>query len=156
MVKKILIAVIVFAALIQLIRPTPNTSSAPNPNALRAHYPVPDSVEQVLRVACYDCHSNHSRYPWFDKVAPVSWLVAYHIRGGKQHLNFDEFFAYPVKKQAKRLRDMAETVEDRTMPLSTYTWAHKDAILTEAQKKILIDWATGLRQQIADTSRAAL
>jgi hypothetical protein len=156
MVKKILLGVIVFAGLIQLIRPSRNISDAPDPNALKAHYPLPDSVEAVLRVACYDCHTNHSRYPWFDKIAPVSWLVAYHIKGGKRHLNFDEFFSYPVKRQVKRLGDIAETVEDGTMPLSTYTWAHKDAILTQAQKKLLMDWAVGLKKQIADTTHAAL
>ncbi|TDW99212.1 heme-binding domain-containing protein [Dinghuibacter silviterrae] len=156
MLKKILIGILVFVVLIQLIRPAPNVSSAPDPNALKAHYPLPDSVEAVLRVACYDCHSNHSRYPWFDKVAPVSWLVAYHIKGGKRHLNFDEYFAYPVKRKVKRLKDIAETVENGSMPLSTYTWAHKDAVLTEAQKKLIIDWADSLGKQIADTTQAKL
>lgn len=156
MVKKILIVLIAIVVLIQLIRPASNTSSAPDPNALARHYPVPDSVAHVLSIACYDCHSNHSHYPWFDKVSPVSWLVWYHIKGGKRHLNFDEFYAYPVKRQVKRLKDIAETVDENAMPISTYTWAHKDAILTPAQKKLLIDWADSLRKQISDTTHAVL
>ena len=156
MVKKILVVLVAIVLLIQLIRPTRNTATAPDPNALSAHYAVPDSVAHLLNIACNDCHSNHSRYPWFDKIAPVSWLVAYHIKGGKKHLNFDEFYAYPVKRQVKRLRDIAETVEENAMPISTYTWAHKDANLTPVQKKMLIDWADSLRKQITDTTNAVL
>ena len=155
MVKKILLALVAFLLLIQLVRPARNETTAQAPDALKAHYPLPDSVEAILKVACYDCHSNNSRYPWFDKVAPVSWWVAYHIRGGKRHLNFDTFYALPVKRKVKRLQDVAETVEDGSMPLPPYTWAHKDAILTPAQKTILTDWARGLRRQIADTSQTS-
>ena len=151
MVKKILIALAVFVALIQLIRPARNESpvEATPTIALKSHYPIPDSVEHILKAACYDCHSNHSRYPWFDKVAPISWFVAYHIRGGKRHLNFDEFYNMPRKKRIKRLHDIAETVGDATMPLSTYTWAHKDAILTPVEKRTITDWTAILIRQMS-------
>jgi hypothetical protein len=156
MVKKIIIITVAVLLLIQVIGPGKNVSPAPTPNSLASHNVLPDSVDAILKVACYDCHSNNSRYPWYDRVAPVSWFVAYHIRGGKKHLNFDEFFSYPVKRQVKRAKNIAETVEDGTMPISSYTWMHKDAILTEAQKKILIDWADSLRKQITDTTKATL
>jgi hypothetical protein len=151
MVKKILIALAVFVALIQLIRPARNESpveAAPS-RALSYHFPIPDSVERILKAACYDCHSNNSRYPWFDKIAPVSWFVAYHIRGGKRHLNFDEFYNMSRKKRLKRLHDIAETVGDGTMPLSTYAWAHKDAILTPGQKTIITGWTDILIRQMS-------
>jgi hypothetical protein len=156
MLKKILLIVLVLLVLIQFIRPKANVSSDPTPAALKAHYPLPDSVQAILAVACYDCHSNNSRYPWFDKVAPASWLVAYHISGGKRHLNFDTFNDYPVKRKVKRLKDISEVLEDGSMPVSTYTSVHKDARLTDAQKKLLKDWAAGLAKSIADTTKATL
>lgn len=156
MLKNILLILVVVLVLIQFIRPKANVSTDPTPAALKAHYPLPDSVESILATACYDCHSNNSRYPWYDKVAPASWLVAYHIKGGKRHLNFDTFDDYPVKRKVKRLKDISETIEKGEMPISTYTAVHKDARLTPAQKKILMDWADGLSRSIADTTKAQL
>jgi hypothetical protein len=156
MFKKILLTFLVILVAIQLYRPAKNQSQEPTPAALKNHYPLPDSVEVLLAAACYDCHSNNSRYPWFDQVAPVSWFVAYHIRGGKRHLNFDTYDDYTVKRKVKRLKDIAETLENGTMPLSTYTDVHKDARLSPEQKKMLIDWAESLAKSIADTTKATL
>ena len=156
MIKRVLLVIVLLFLLIQLIRPAKNQSSAPTPLSLKAHYPLPDSVEALLAVACYDCHSNNSRYPWYDCIQPVTWFVNYHISGGKRHLNFDEFEGYPVKRKVKRLKNIVETIQNGSMPLHTYTWVHKDAILTPAQTQILCNWADSLRKQILDTTKAAL
>jgi len=142
--------------LIQFIRPAKNDSSAPTPLSLKACYGLPDSVEQVLKVSCYDCHSNHSDYPWYDRVQPVMWFVTYHIHGGKSHLNFDEFAAYPVKKKEERLKGIVKTLQLNAMPLNSYTWIHRNARLSAAQKQMVSDWAASLGKQIADTTKAAL
>jgi hypothetical protein len=156
MISKVLLVFVLLFVLIQFIRPAKNESSAPAPLSLKANYPLPDSVASILEVACNDCHTNNSRYPWYDRIQPVTWFVTYHISGGKRHLNFDGFAGYPVKRQVKRLKDIVKTVQDGTMPLHSYTWMHKDAILTPAQKQCLCNWADGLRKQIIDTTKAAL
>jgi hypothetical protein len=153
MIKKVLLVIVLLLVLIQFIHPAKNESSAPTPMSLKAHYPLPDSVAAILEIACNDCHTNHSRYPWYDRIQPVTWFVNYHISGGKRHLNFDEFAGYPVKRQVKRLKDIVKTVQDGTMPLHSYTLAHKNAILTAVQKQLLCDWADGLRKQITDTTK---
>jgi hypothetical protein len=154
--KKAILTIVGVLILIQLIRPGANKNEAPSPQALTAHYMVPDSVLTALKVACYNCHSNNTAYPWYDQVAPVSWFVAYHVSRGKKHLNFDEFEAYPVKRKLKRLKDISESVEEGTMPISSYTWMHSEAMLTASQKKLIIAWADSLHHQIADTTKAAL
>lgn len=154
--KKAILIVIGILLFIQLVRPGKNKSDAPTPQALTAHYTVPDSVLTALKVACYSCHSNNTTYPWYDQIAPVSWFVAYHVSRGKKHLNFDEFEAYPVKRKLKRMKDISESVEEGTMPISSYTWMHSEAILTPAQKKAIIAWSDSLYHQIQDTTKTAL
>ena len=54
-------------------------------------YPVPDSVLHILKVACYDCHSNNTNYPWYSSLQPFALFINKHITEGKKELNFDEF-----------------------------------------------------------------
>jgi len=154
--KKVILIIAGLFILIQFIRPAKNESSAPTPLSLKAQYGLPDSIDRVLKVACNDCHSNHSTYPWYDEIQPVTWFVTYHISGGKRHLNFDEFASYPIKKQVKRLKDIVKTLEADAMPLHSYSRVHRDARLNAAQKQLLCDWATSLGKQISDTTKAAL
>ncbi len=37
--------------------------------------------------ACWDCHSNETRWPWYSSVAPVSWLVQRDVDEGRDELN---------------------------------------------------------------------
>lgn len=145
MKKKLLIGFVVLLLAIQLIRPSLNTGAAAGPNDITQAMAVPADVRTILEKSCYDCHSNHTTYPWYDRIAPVSWWVANHIKEGKLELNFTEFATYSAKKQGKKLEEIGETVEKGEMPLKSYLITHGDARLTEAQKKTLVDWAKGVR-----------
>jgi hypothetical protein len=95
--------------------------------------------------ACYDCHSNETETAWFEKIAPASWLITDHVREGREALNFSEW-ATGGDEEAD---DAAETVLERSMPPSSYTWLgmHPEAELTAAERREL---ATGLRRTIGD------
>lgn len=149
MIKKILIGMIVVMILIQFIRPSKNTSNAVTKNDITVLYTVPDSVQLVLQKACYDCHSSNTRYPWYFNIQPVAWWMNDHISEAKEDLNFSDFGSRPVAKQIKKLKKTAHEVEEGEMPLNSYTWMHKDAILTEREKNILISWANNLAGEIA-------
>lgn len=146
--KKILIALLFFFVAAQAIRPVKNAGSAGGPKDISTVVPVSDTVMDVLKKSCYDCHSNHSNYPWYDRVAPVSWWVNNHINEGKRALNFTEFADYTPDRKAKKLEHIAGTVEKGEMPLDSYLWMHGDARLAAAQKKAVIDWARSSRQRI--------
>lgn len=133
----------------QLWRPARNESPPGGPNDLAAKYAVPPPVQALLQRACYDCHSNRTRYPWYAEVQPVRWWLDHHISEGKRHLNFSEFGAYPEKRAGKKLDEIIDEVEGHTMPLASYTWIHRDARLSAADAKLLTDWADGLRAEIA-------
>src|SRR5450432_3119163 len=102
--KKFFLWTLILFVLIQFIRPAKNSSSAQSANDITLHYSVPDSVLTVLKRSCYDCHSNNTVYPWYDRVQPIAWWLQYHINHGKGALNFSEFAAYAPAKQAKKLK----------------------------------------------------
>lgn len=148
MVKKILFGLVVVLAAAQFVRPQKNLSAGTDPNDINVRHPVPAAVQAVLRRACYDCHSNHTRYPWYAEVQPVGWWLNQHVSNARRHLNFSEFGSYPAKRAAKKMERVAAEVEDHTMPLKSYTWLHAGARLTPAEIKLLVDWAESVQKEI--------
>ena len=119
---KLLLALAALLLVIQVFRPAKNLAAAEpftGPNEITVLHPASPEVKQILAVACYDCHSNRTRYPWYAEVQPVSWWLANHIRDGKRHLNFSEFGTYNAKRQAKKLDEIVDEVKDHGMPLSS-------------------------------------
>ena len=147
--KKILYLLLFVLIIIQFIRPTRNISTVTSPNNIATKYAVPDEVQQILKVSCYDCHSNNTNYPWYTNIQPIGWWMQNHVNEGKRELNFSEFTTYPAKKAHHKMEETAEQVEKKEMPLDSYTWIHKDAILSKAQIDVLSGWAKGIMKQIA-------
>jgi hypothetical protein len=146
--KKILWILLIIFIAIQFFRPAKNRSDGPGPHDISTKYPVPDSVQAILKVACNDCHTNNTRYPWYAEVQPVAWWLNSHINDGKRGLNFSEFTTYRIRKQFHRLDDISEMVKKDEMPIGSYTIIHKDAILTDRQKRAIADWTEALKDSI--------
>ena len=149
-VKKLVGVILLLLIVVQFIRPGRNTSSQPMPNDISKMVATPDSIKSVLQTACYDCHSNNSKYPWYMNIQPMGWLMAKHIREGKEVLNFSEFGGYSRRRQVSKLKAVGSSIEDGSMPLSSYTLLHKDARLSTPAKRMIIEWST----DIADSLRA--
>lgn len=149
MIKKLLAGLLVLLAAAQFVRPEKNRSATPGPNDINVRHPVPAGVRAVLARACYNCHSNNTVYPWYAEAQPVGWWLRSHINDAKQHLNFSEFGTYTAKRAGKKLDSLIDEVEQKTMPLKSYTWMHAEARLTPADIKLLTAWAGDLRDEIA-------
>ncbi|WP_343486022.1 heme-binding domain-containing protein [Allomuricauda sp. d1] len=133
---------------IQFIRPDKNiTENTDYVAAFEAETAPSVEVKQLLETTCYDCHSDNTTYPWYNNVAPVSFWMAHHVEEGKEHLDFSDWANYSAKKKDHKLEELIEEVEEGEMPLKEYTWTHGEAKLTEAQKKLLMDWAQEARSQ---------
>lgn len=139
-IKPILLGLLVIFLLSQFIRPAKNQSNDRTYD-ISQKYPVPDPVQAILKVACNDCHSNYTVYPWYAEVQPVAAWLADHVEEGREHLNFSGFTARRVAVQNHKFEEIIEMVKEGEMPLASYTWIHRDAILTEEQKQTLINWA---------------
>ena len=148
MLKKILIILLVILLLIQIFHPKRNIAQGDQPNHISKIFPVSEDVKSVLEIACFDCHSNNTRYPWYSKVQPVDWWLTDHINEGKGELNFDEFATYNLRRQYHKLDEIIKQVKDEEMPLNSYTWIHTDARLNNAQKNTLINWAGSLQKEM--------
>jgi hypothetical protein len=102
----------------------------------------------ILDKACNDCHSNNTKYPWYSNFQPVAWWLDHHVDEGKGEINFDEFLTYPAKKARHKMEEVNEMVKEGEMPLNSYTWVHKDAVLTQAEKLVLAEWAVATMKTI--------
>lgn len=146
--KKILLALLIIFILIQFIQPEKKHSAGTMPDDVFARHPANENVTQLVKRACYDCHSNNTTYPWYASVQPVAWWLDHHVNEGKEELNFSEFANYPAKKANHKMEEVIELIENKEMPLQSYTLLHKDARLTEEQRKAIMDWAKLVRVDI--------
>jgi hypothetical protein len=139
--KKILLVIAVVFAFIQFFRPDRNIDSQASSSDISAVVSVTDPVKVILQNACYDCHSNNTRYPWYVNIQPAAWWMAGHISEAKGDLNFSEFGGYSQRTQVSKLDGVTAVVEEDIMPLRSYKMMHKNARLNSDEKNLLIDWA---------------
>lgn len=140
MLKKILYVLLAAFIIIQFIRPKQNISAGPFPNDVATKFATSDDVALILKTSCYDCHSNHTKYPWYYHVQPVAWWLQDHVNEGKKELNFSEFVTYTPKRQRKKFQEIDELVAEGEMPLESYTLLHKYAKLSAEQKAAIKKW----------------
>lgn len=146
--KKILLVILIAFVAIQFIRPAPNTNGQVLPTDITKTINIPDTVLNVFKNSCYDCHSNNTRYPWYANIQPIGWVLASHIKNGKENLNFSEFGTYSERKQANKLKSIKLSIKDGSMPLSSYTIMHTGARLSIEDKNLVNDWATKTKDSI--------
>ncbi len=127
---------------IQFIRPVRNQSLKKSEAGMDRLYVITDSINQLLQNACYDCHSNHTNYPWYSEIQPVGWILNHHIVKGKSELNFDSIANYSERRRKSKMKASANQIRENQMPIRSYTWLHREARLTETQKQLLIKWFT--------------
>jgi len=111
---------------------------------------APEEVMAILERSCYDCHSNETEWPWYSRVAPVSWMVSSDVSLGRKMLNFSEWDSTPVLIKEALITGIADEVEKGDMPRPMYLWLHPDAALTEEQIRILTDWAETMEKRHED------
>ncbi len=85
-------------------------------------------TRELAQRACFDCHSNEVRVPWYGHVAPVAWVVRSHVEEARAELNFSE-----VDRPQREAHEAGEEVREGEMPPWYYTPMHPEAQLTEAQ-----------------------
>ncbi len=135
LVRRGLLAVGLVLVLAQLVRV--DRSNPPVEGEVEAS----PEVRAILRRACYDCHSNEVVWPWYGRVAPVSWLLARDVREGRKEVNFSVFGQYPEKRRQRKWTEIPEQVGKGEMPPWFYTAVHREARLSEADRDALVRWA---------------
>lgn len=144
-------AVVVFIGM-QFFNPSLKSPPVEPGHDLLATNPPPAEVAALLHQACYDCHSQETKWPWYAHVAPVSWWIVNHMNEGREKLNFSEWSHGDAYRTRKRLNRIADAVQDKSMPLPSYTWLglHPEARLTEEQRGRILKWAEQEAQRLKD------
>ncbi len=144
-VVRLAVGVILLAQLIRPVRDNPSMESA-----VKASEPI----QLTLHRACYDCHSNRTKWPWYSTFAPISWIVSTHVHKGREKLNFSQWEDYTSDPGtlAQKLKAVANLVENQKMPPWYYQLTHRESRLSEAQRAELVAWA---RRESANAEAAA-
>ena len=128
--KRIALLLLAVLVLIQYIP----VSTANPPVTRDAHWNSP-ATRALAKRACFDCHSNETRWPWYARIAPASFLMANQVTDGRRDLNFSEW----DKPQRSRMDDVQREVDNGDMPSWDYVLLHPEAKLSAAEKARLID-----------------
>ncbi len=135
---------LVLLVLIQFIRPArENPPVRPGADMIERLSP-PVSVVDLLRTSCYDCHSHRTRWPWYSRVAPVSWMVAHDVEEARDHLDFSSWDRYTEAAALAKLQDAYSELKEGKMPLRIYLLAHPQARPRSAQVEALGAWVRKL------------
>ena len=146
--KKIIAFIIVVLIAIQLYPVDKPEVIVDNPNDLIATTTIPKNIASKLKGACYDCHSNESKLPWYSNIAPSKWWVYKHINKGRKELNFSNWNTYNKEDKAELLDDISTVLYDEEMPLKNYTVFHSEAKLTDEDKEAIINWTDEILESL--------
>ena len=146
--KKILLGLFAVLALLQFYHPEKNVSGESS-HDITTKYNVPDDVKALLKPACFDCHSNYTNYPWYAAIQPVGMWLTQHVNEGKRELNFSAFTSRKIAIQNHKFDEIIEVVKKKEMPLASYTWMHKDAVLSDEQRLKITNWAQSMMDSLS-------
>lgn len=138
--KKILLyGIIIFLSFqfIQIDKGNPSVNKKIDYNQITLTTP---EIQKILKKACYDCHSNEVNYPWYSSIAPISWFIKEHVNQGKEYVNFSEYGKYNRYQKEHINSSLYRVIENKTMPLNSYLWMHKEANLSEEDYILLLNW----------------
>ena len=135
--RKLGLALTVSALLFAALQVVPYGRDRTNPpDGSLAAFDAP-GTEQLAKRACFDCHSNRTKWPWYSAIAPISWRIQSHVQEGREKLNFTAFDA-AGKEMAEAAGEAGESVTKGEMPPADYLLAHPEARLTAAEKRSLV------------------
>ncbi|SDB24402.1 Haem-binding domain-containing protein [Flavobacteriaceae bacterium MAR_2010_188] len=150
---KVLLVILVIFIIAQFFQPEKNDGEMATLDPFLNYTNPPEVVMTILETSCFDCHSAHTEYPWYNNITPVNYWLANHVNDGKKHFDMSKWDEYSLKQKDHKMEELIEMVEDKEMPLDSYTWAHSEANLSEEQIKSVIDWGEKVRLKLEMESK---
>ncbi|MGD0013588.1 MAG: heme-binding domain-containing protein [Bryobacteraceae bacterium] len=160
MVKKIVLVLVILLVAVQFVPQSvfPRTNlpvDETKTRAVRARALTPQ-VGGILLHSCNNCHSSQTIWPWYSKVAPVSWLLSDDVVSGRRELSFSDWASYNSQRAAQKLQTICEEVRGGDMPPWYYTPLHSGSKLSDSQRQAVCGWTTAERAALgAPASPAA-
>lgn len=131
MKRALIIVVVVGVVLLGLLQLVPVNRSNP-PVVREVSWDSPETRALAER-ACFDCHSNETKFPWYASIAPPSILLGNHITEGRDNMNFSDWDNYYLDYD-----EIEEQIVEGKMPPGSYLLMHPEARLADAEKQQLL------------------
>ena len=146
--QRVLLIAVAAGLGVQLVPVDRNNPPVDSSKTLYALHPTPSEVHAVFERSCRDCHSNETNWPWYSRIAPVSWMVASDVHNGRKHFNLSEWGTYPEERKLRKLGEICEQVKNEDMPDEKYTLIYRSARLDRQQRAMLCDWVETTRKPL--------
>lgn len=143
---------VVVCAAAQLFRPERANPPIDASRTIEARLGTTSGLPAVLDRACRDCHSNATVWPWYTRVAPVSWLMKYGVTQGRNAVNFSEWASYSPEEQRTLLDASCQDVSSGRMP-GAYALLHPETRLSARDVETICEAARGVAANVAATRR---
>jgi uncharacterized membrane protein len=150
--KRAFLLLLVLLALAQLVRFDRINPTIDRAKTIEATTAVPPEIHEILKRSCNDCHSNETIWPWYSRIAPVSWMIALDVQGGRGEINFSEWGGYTTTNRADKLKEICSWVRRGAMPDTKYTIIHRSARMTDEQRNGVCTWTEQTRTALAAES----
>lgn len=127
----------------QWIVSTRTNPSFTGTQTIEAMVGIPADVRSTLNRSCADCHSDETRWPWYSRIAPVSWYVAGHVNKGRRYINLSTWVrpGHEPQDSIDRLKAMCREVQNSRMPLLSYRLIHWDSWLSARDVSRICEWS---------------
>jgi hypothetical protein len=125
----------------------PRETSSPS-GPLLAGANIPESSRKIVEHKCGNCHSETVEWPWYSRVAPVSWFVEHDVLEARSHMNLSRWGSYGNADKIDLLSRLAAEARSGEMPPARYTAVHGDSKLTPEERQSLSDWARAERRRL--------
>lgn len=144
-ILKIIVLILLAAFVTIQFFPTERNQSdvVPKTDFLLVNNP-PQNISTILQESCYDCHSNNTEYPWYNKIQPAAWFLEDHVKHGKGEFNFNIWDELSDRRKFSKLKSIINQVNDDEMPLYSYTLIHRKAILSDSDKNKIENYMKSL------------
>jgi cytochrome c5 len=145
LLKKVFLGLLILFGIAQFFGPAKNQGDLVSIEPFLKETNPSEDVKAILKETCYDCHSDVTHYPWYNNITPVNFWLASHVKDGKKHFNVSNWEKNSLKRKDHKFEELIEMVEEKEMPLKSYTWTHSEAKLSDDDIKAVIDWAKLVR-----------
>ena len=152
-IKKLGWLLLIVFIIAQFFGPEKNSGSLESISGFFEDTNPSNNVKLILKETCFDCHSDVTRYPWYNTITPINYWMSSHIGHAKEHFNTSNWNGNSIKRKDHKFEELIEMVEQKEMPLPSYTWTHSEAKLTDEQIKLILDWAKQVRLKYALVSK---
>lgn len=143
--KKLFVVLVIIFIVAQFFGPKKNQGDVLSFEPFFQDTNPSEAVTYILKESCFDCHSDVTRYPWYDKITPINYWLASHVADGKKEFNISAWNGYSTKKKDHKFEELIEMVENKEMPLESYTFTHSEAKLTDIQIAEVMEWGKKVR-----------